>query len=121
MTITALTIIHAFISFLLIVVVLLQFGKGAEMGATMGGSSQGVLSSSQTGNILTKATTILAILFLSNSVALSILSNKRAEASKMDKEAPIAAPLTRPKLDEKATGDKSPDAKKEQSSTPVTK
>jgi len=111
MTITALTIIHAIISFLLIVVVLLQFGKGAELGATMGGSSQGLLTASQSGNILTKATTLLAVIFLVNSVVLSILSNKEARSSIMDTEAPVAAPLTSSLPSEAETKEAKGDAK----------
>lgn len=92
--ITTFTIIQAFIGLLLIIVVLLQFGKGAEQGAWMGsGGSQSIFSSSQQGNILTKFTTLLAVLFLANSVWLSKLSSDRAKDSLLDSETPIVSPL----------------------------
>jgi len=96
--ITALTIFHAILSVLLIVLVLLQFGKGAELGATMGGgggASQSVFSSSQQGNIFSKATTALAALFLINSVLLSVMISRESKNSIFDGEAPVSAPLNR--------------------------
>lgn len=92
--IIALSIFHGFVSILLIVLVLLQFGRGAELGATMGaGSSQSVFTSSQSGNIFTKATTVLVLLFLGNSVLMSVLITKQSQSSLFDSEAPVAAPL----------------------------
>lgn len=83
--IDALTILQAIVSFLLIIVVLLQFGKGAELGATMGGgASQGIFSSSQQGSILTKITTLLATLFLTLSIALSYFTHKASDKSLFD-------------------------------------
>jgi len=108
--ITSLTVVHGIVCFLLIVVVLLQFGKGAELGATMGGSSQSIFSTSQKGNILTKFTTILAVLFLLNSVALSLYANKKARSSKLENET-SAVPLNSDALkDTPAQSDKVPGA-----------
>jgi preprotein translocase subunit SecG len=93
---TGLIVLHVFICILLTIVVLLQFGKGAEVGAVMGGgSSQNVFSSSAKGNFFTKFTTVLAIGFMVNSVALSILKTKESKKSIFDNEAPMAAPLNR--------------------------
>ena len=51
---TGLIILHVVICILLTVVVLVQFGKGAEAGAMMGGgSSQAVFTSSAKGNFFT--------------------------------------------------------------------
>lgn len=94
--VTALVIVHVFICVLLVVLVLLQFGKGAEVGAVMGsGASQAIFSSSQSGNFLTKATTVMAILFMVNSVILTTLKSKESTKSVFDNVnvAPIAAPL----------------------------
>lgn len=92
--ITALSIFQGVVSLLLIILVLLQFGRGAELGATMGaGSSQSVFTSSQSGNIFTRATTVLAILFLANSVLMSVIISKGAQSSLFDSVAPISAPL----------------------------
>ena len=64
------------------------------MGAVMGqGSSQAIFSSSQGGNIMTKATTVCAILFMVNSVSLSMLKSREAKKSIMDNVAPVAIPL----------------------------
>ena len=61
-----LIILHVIVCILLTVVVLLQFGKGAEAGAMMGsGSSQAIFTSSAKGNFFTKMTTALAIAFMS--------------------------------------------------------
>jgi preprotein translocase subunit SecG len=92
--VTTLIVFQVFICISLVILVLLQFGKGAEMGAVMGqGSSQAIFSSSQGGNIMTKATTVCAILFMVNSVSLSMLKSREAKKSIMDNVAPVAMPL----------------------------
>jgi preprotein translocase subunit SecG len=92
---TGLITLHIAICILLTVVVLVQFGKGAEAGAMMGGggSSQAVFTSSSKGNFFTKLTTFLAIAFMVNSVILTAATSKQAKESIFDGEAPIAAPL----------------------------
>ena len=67
---TTLMIFQAVVSILLIVLVLLQFGKGAEAGLLSGGG-ESIMTGAQQGNILSKATVILSILFMGNSVLLS--------------------------------------------------
>jgi len=93
--ITFLVTLHVVICVLLVITVLLQFGKGAEMGAIMGGggASQAVFSSSAKGNFLTKLTTLLAIGFMVNSIVLTTIKSKESKRSLFDDEAPIAAPL----------------------------
>jgi preprotein translocase subunit SecG len=92
--VTFLIVLHVFICVLLIVTVLLQFGKGAETGAVMGmGASQAVFSSSAKGNFMTKTTTVLAIGFFINSIVLTTMKSKSANRSLFDSEAPVAAPL----------------------------
>jgi preprotein translocase subunit SecG len=91
---TFLITLHAIICVLLVVTVLLQFGKGAETGAVMGGgASQAVFSSSAKGNFMTKLTTFLAISFMVNSIVLTTLKSREAKRSLFDNEAPVAAPL----------------------------
>ena len=92
---TTLIILHVFICVLLVITVLLQFGKGAEMGAVMGGggASQAIFSSSSKGNFFTKLTTFLAIGFMVNSIVLSTLKSREAKNSLFDQEAPVAKPL----------------------------
>lgn len=91
---TTLVVLHIIICVLLVIVVLLQFGKGAEMGGMMGaGASQSVFSSNTKGNFFTRFTTGLAIAFMVNAVLLTTLKSKEAKKSLFDNEAPIAAPL----------------------------
>lgn len=91
---TTLIVLHVIICILLVVTVLLQFGKGAEMGAVMGGgASQAVFSSSSKGNFFTKLTSILAISFMVNSIILTTMKSRDAKKSLFDDEAPVAAPL----------------------------
>ena len=91
---TMLITLHVIICVLLVVTVLLQFGKGAEMGAVMGGgASQAVFSSSAKGNFLTRTTTVLAIGFMVNSIVLTTIKSRESKRSLFDNEAPIAAPL----------------------------
>ena len=91
---TFLIVLHVIICVLLVVTVLLQFGKGAEMGAVMGGgASQAVFSSSAKGNFMTKLTSILAIGFMINSIILTTVKSREARKSLFDNEAPVAAPL----------------------------
>ncbi len=92
--ITFLIVLHVVICSLLVITVLLQFGKGAEMGAVMGGgASQAVFSSSAKGNFMTKLTTALAIGFMVNSIVLTVMKSRDAKRSLFDNEAPVAAPL----------------------------
>ncbi len=69
---TALIGLHVFACIFLIAVVLLQTGKGADMGAVFGGgSSETVFGSSGAGNFLTKLTTGIAILFMLTSLVMT--------------------------------------------------
>ncbi len=58
--------------------ILIQHGKGADAGAAFGsGASSTVFGSQGTGNFLTKTTTVLAFLFLSNSLVLGYMATQR--------------------------------------------
>ena len=93
--IEALIVFQGVISILLIIVVLLQFGKGAEAGLVSGGgASDAVFTSAQQGNILTKVTVVLSILFLGGCINLARIQSKQSQKSILDSEAPIAAPLS---------------------------
>jgi preprotein translocase subunit SecG len=63
------------------IVVLLQQGKGADIGAVFGGSSQTVFGSAGAGNFLTKLTSGLAVVFFATSIYLAYTSNRRASGS----------------------------------------
>ncbi|MCT4641632.1 MAG: preprotein translocase subunit SecG [Bacteriovoracaceae bacterium] len=113
---TGLIIFHVVVCILLTITVLVQFGKGAEAGAMMGGgASQAVFTSSAKGNFFTKLTTFLAIAFMVNSVILTTIQSSTSSESVFDGEAPIAAPLNSdateaPKT--QATTQKAPETKK---------
>ena len=98
--INSLMVFQGIVSVLLILLVLLQFGKGAEAGL-MTGAADSVFTASQQGNIFAKITAVLAVLFLGNSLVLANLQSKRSNASIMDTQAPITRPLntTQEKVD----------------------
>lgn len=70
-------VIQIIICLLLVVVILLQEGKKG-MGAIFGGSSSSIFGARGAGNILTKVTSVLAILFMLNSVWMSYISSRDA-------------------------------------------
>ncbi len=73
--------IHVTICIALVIVILLQQGKGAEIGAVFGGSSQTVFGASGAGNVLTKATWAMAGLFFATSIFLAYASTRRVTGS----------------------------------------
>jgi preprotein translocase subunit SecG len=74
-----LTILHVIICFFLIVVVLLQSGKAADLAGAFGGmGSQTAFGPRGAATLLSKATTAAAILFMLNSIALGILHSRQA-------------------------------------------
>ncbi|MFQ5780351.1 MAG: preprotein translocase subunit SecG [Nitrospiria bacterium] len=75
---TFIIIVHLFVCFILIGIVLLQAGKGAEMGAAFGGSSQTIFGSRGATTFLSKVTVGAAVLFMVTSLSLSILSRERS-------------------------------------------
>ena len=79
-----LIIVHIVVCIALILIVLLQKGKGANMGAAFGGSSQTVFGSSGAGTFLTKVTTFAAIVFMLTSLGLSIFFGKGVTSSIME-------------------------------------
>ena len=63
--VTFLTVVHVFVCLFLILVVLLQAGKGGGMGIAFGGAgSQTVFGSSGAGNFLTRLTSILSLIHI---------------------------------------------------------
>lgn len=76
-----LIIAYVLIALALIGLVLIQQGKGADMGASFGaGSSATVFGSGGSGNFLTKSTTYLAIAFFAISLVLGNLTANRTKA-----------------------------------------
>jgi preprotein translocase subunit SecG len=80
-----LIVVHIVVSVALIMIVLLQTGKGADMGAAFGGgSSQTLFGSTGASTFLSKATTVAAIVFMVTSLVLAYMSSHRTTGSIMD-------------------------------------
>jgi preprotein translocase subunit SecG len=77
--------IHVIVCVAMCIIILLQQGKGAEVGAVFGGSSQTVFGASGAGNALTKATWALAIIFFASSIFLALASARRVTGSIFDR------------------------------------
>lgn len=73
--------VHIIIAFLLITLVLLQHGKGADAGANFGGggSSQSVFGSGGTATFLSRTTAVVAALFFVTSLTLAYLASQQAK------------------------------------------
>ena len=78
---TLAVVIHVLVCFLMIASILLQSGKGAEIGAAFGGSSQTVFGSRGPGTFLSKVTVTAAIIFMLTSLSLAVLSKERTFSS----------------------------------------
>ena len=91
--IIAITIIHVLVSLGLILVVLLQTGKGAEVGAVFGGSSSTIFGSSGAGNFLTRLTTGMAIVFMATSLTLGYFAGRKPSSTIFDNRSPAPQAL----------------------------
>jgi preprotein translocase subunit SecG len=77
-----LTIIHVIVCFFLVVVVLLQSGKAADLAGAFGGmGSQTAFGPRGSATVLSKATTVAAAVFMVTSLTLAILATRNATAS----------------------------------------
>jgi len=85
----AIAIIHVSMCILLILIVLLQTGRGADLGAAFrGGSSQTLFGSAGPGGFLTKITTGVAIVFMITSIGLAYSSSHKTGASIIKETSP---------------------------------
>jgi len=110
---TLIVIVHVFVCFLMIGAILLQSGKGAEIGASFGGSSQTVFGSRGPANFLSKLTVAVAGVFMLTSLTLAILAKERNFAStvidlkqKTEPAAPTAP--AQPTTESQPSGDQTP-------------
>jgi preprotein translocase subunit SecG len=111
---TLVIIIHIFACFLMIGAILLQSGKGAEIGAAFGGSSQTVFGSRGPANFLSKFTVVVAVVFMITSFSLAILAKEKTFSSTVidlkKKETSQPAPATpadKPATESHSSGDSS--------------
>ena len=99
-----LVILHVVVCVALILIVLLQTGKGADIGAAFGGGASSTLfGSTGASTFLSKATTVAAIVFMLTSLALAYLASYRPSSSvvaetpvAVETKAPEAAPAPGP-------------------------
>jgi len=95
---TLLVLLHVLVCIALVIVVLLQTGKGAEIGATFGGGGSHTLFGSRgAGNFLTKATAVIGAVFMLTSLALAMMSSNLTAGSVVEElpaNKPAAAETT---------------------------
>jgi preprotein translocase subunit SecG len=85
-----LTTIHIIVCFILIIAVLLQSGKSADLaGAFGGGGSQTVFGPRGAANLLSRATTVCAVLFMATSLGLWMISATGTQSALSGEEAPV--------------------------------
>ena len=80
---TILIVLHVVVCLFLISIVLLQHGKGADIGATFGGSNQSLFGTEGPLPLLNKITTLAAIVFMGTSVTLAYISANQSSGSVM--------------------------------------
>jgi preprotein translocase subunit SecG len=83
-------VLHFLVCIALILIVLLQAGKGAEMGAAFGGASQTIFGSAGAMGFLSKLTTVAAVIFMITSLLLTFSATKRASTVMKERPAPSA-------------------------------
>ncbi len=83
-------VVHLLVAMVIIGLIMLQQGKGADMGASFGaGASQTLLGSDGSGNVLTRATAWLVVVFFASSFGLAIIANgKSAAVNDLDLDIP---------------------------------
>src|SRR5438067_6925081 len=90
--IIALTIVHVLMCFAIIAIVLLQAGKGADIGSAFGGAgSQAVFGSMGTPTVLGKITAVIAMIFTITSFSLALLGGERGGSIVREAAPPPAA------------------------------
>jgi preprotein translocase subunit SecG len=114
------TIIHVIICVILIVAVLLQSGKAADLaGAFGGGGSATAFGARGNATLMSKVTEISAILFMVTSLALWILSGREVKSAVSGVKAPATAAQTTPQPETKQPP--APQTQKPAAAVPVKK
>lgn len=94
---TAIWVVHVIVSITVIGLVLLQHGKGADMGAAFGsGSSGSLFGSSGSANFLSRATAIAVTVFFLTSMALTYFTVTKQSAPLVPKQQTAPAPVSTP-------------------------
>lgn len=106
-------IVHLLVAIAVIVLVLLQHGKGADMGASFGGGASNTVFGSQgSANFLSRTTAVLVAVFFITSIGLAYYAKSKSSASLFDRTAPAATQpaqqTTQPAVEEVPTVDHAP-------------
>jgi preprotein translocase subunit SecG len=93
--VTAISILHMLASIALVLIVLLQTGRGSEIGAAFGsGASQTLFGSSGSSGFMTRLTTIVVIVFMLTSLVLAIMySSGRSVPARTSMPVPMGEKL----------------------------
>lgn len=84
-------IVHLLVAIAVIVLVLIQHGKGADMGASFGGGASNTVFGSQgSANFLSRTTAVLVAVFFITSIGLAYYAKSKSSASLFDRTAPVA-------------------------------
>lgn len=97
---TAILVIHIIVAIVMIGLILIQHGKGADAGASFGAGAAGtVFGAAGSASFLTRATAILATIFFVTSLVLAYYAQKQAD-DRMRLDVPTLnsqpAPITNP-------------------------
>lgn len=107
---TVLLIVHLLVAAGLIGLVLLQQGKGADMGAAFGsGASSTVFGARGSASFLTRATAVLAVLFFATSLSLAYFSGKVTAHRSVVEQAPASQPKQAPVVPAAPSQEQKPD------------
>jgi preprotein translocase subunit SecG len=127
----AITVVHVIVCIILVLVVLLQSGKGADLaGAFGGGATQTAFGSRGPASFLSKMTTIAAVVFMITSISLSMVSTKKEasksiletttqESAQPAKKEPAAPPVAVPSREQMRRDQEAAEAKHRQQAAPV--
>jgi preprotein translocase subunit SecG len=95
--IITLTVLHVLMCLAIIAIVLLQAGKGADIGSAFGGAgSQAVFGSMGTPTVLGKITGVVAVIFTITSFTLALYGGERSASSVVREPAPATTPAPAP-------------------------
>lgn len=111
-------VFHVLICIFLVVAILLQAGKGADLGAAFGaGSSQSLFGARGAATFLTKLTTVVAILFLATSLTLATLHKDRSQNNTNLEKSVIPAEEKKEEVKPEEKKEEKTEEKKEESKT----
>ena len=104
-----LTTLHILVSFFLIIVVLLQSGKAADLAGAFGGmGSQTAFGPRGAATVLSKATTTAAVLFMVTSITLGILQGRRVVGQSVIDRTGVGTEVAEEEAPAAGTGETSP-------------